>query len=158
MQKWRQVAVFLLRVRGRHANSLRAMNGTTATSDKSATALLALLLYRLPGERLKPSVLLGTAGRPLHRGFGVDRPVMQAAFRTSCINGEFKQYSTRGGLENSNENQSMSDGCCGFACNGRIDGRLRTRSLRPRSGSEHRNSSRRCPSQRDWQSLNLPDF
>jgi hypothetical protein len=59
---------------------------------------------------------------------------------------EFKEYRTRGGLENSNENQSMSDDCWRFARNGPIDGRLRSRSLRPRSGCGHRNSARRCPS------------
>jgi hypothetical protein len=76
-----------------------------------------------------------------------DRLRRDAHLHTSvCIDGEFKGYSIRGGLENSNENQSMSYDCCGFARNACIDGRLRSKSIRLRTGYGHGNSARRCPS------------
>jgi hypothetical protein len=104
----------------------------------------ALLRYRLPGKRyLKPSFFgeRWPTSSPRFRR----RPI-KSLFQTSCIDGAFKEYSTRGGLENSNENQSMSYDCCGFARNAFIDGRLRSKSLRLRTGYGHRNSARRGPS------------
>src|SRR6516162_6139981 len=129
-----------------HRTATRGLKSVHAACQRTLVILHECTprLFQLIGQprRLKrENQPLKTGTQGLQLLLSLQSAATLSSCQTSCIDGEFKEYSTRGGLENSNENQSMSDDCCGFASDGCIDGKLRTRSLRPKIGYGHRNST-----------------